>query len=339
MICDWRCWPVILSALLSTTGIGCAGSKQTRSAAARSVVAEAPSPADPIISAGSLGTPDGLELRWWVVRDEMDLILTALAPYLDRSVPADASTVERLRAMGLRLVAVPLTDLLPLRSSLPIIGRIDRRWIGQPTDWTSVIDGAPVTAGAPVRFAEERLALPAGRLRLLARSWTEISATHENLRLDLVIQHVPAQRPARAIGFGDAAARPRDAAEGLVFSASLAELSIPPDTMLLLIPDAPEEEWTGGEPSAEPTEEEHPSRAETGVDAHPAVGADVDEGAGEWSAEPVIDEAFLQGPPAPDVPTPGEALLMTHADGTGARRLRAVVAFVPRVARRRTLLP
>jgi len=286
-----------------------------------------PPTAEPIVSAGALGAPDGLEVRWWVVREDADAVRSVLAPYLDRPVPADGQTLERLRRAGFRLVEIPLADLGAVRAALPIVGRIDRRWIGQAPDWIDAADGPLRPDSAPVRVGGERLDLPAGRLRLMVRAWSEVGA--ETLRLDLAVQHIRADRAPRAIALDEPARRRRPADEGLMFRASTAELALNPGALLLLIPAAPEFEWA--------PEDDEPAADAPDTPADKPPGDPLDPV--EWTPQPDVDESAVQGPPAPTAPALGEALLIAQGSGADQPRYRAVVALIPRLTRPRTLLP
>lgn len=288
-------------------------------------------PVDPIVNTAAMAVPDGLEIRWWVVRDDPAAIIGALTPYLNQPSEVDAATIARLRNAGLRLVAVPIAELPALRARLPIAGRIDRRWVGQATDWIEGVAGATLAANTPVRIANERIDLTGGRLRLLARAWTEPVQTPPRLRIDLAVQ----QEPTRPIGRG-AETRPvrlrRDVDEGFIFGSSLVEFSADGQFFFLLVPDAPERAWKGVHEAAPNSSGAHEE------DARDTSGGDSSEPA-QWKPEPTVNPEQVSGPPAPAVASLGEALLIQSPDPGGARRIRAIVVLVPRLAGPRTLLP
>lgn len=311
---------------------------------------------DPIISPSVLSEPMGLELRSWIVRDDMAAVRAALAPYLHQPLPVDAVTEERLRRSGLRLIAVPIADLLSLRSRLPILGRIDRRWVGQAPDWVEGVAGTRFAAGRTVREADELIRLGAGELRLLLRTWVEPQVGQPLMRMDLAIQHVEAsqhnsQRSMLML------TTPRSLlAEGQVFRVSFAELVADGAMFFVLVPESPGANWiepdnaaaagdsqaSGGGSAVMREEAPHMNISDAPLGA---MQTGYDEGvAGEpiepmlWQPNPLVMESQVQGPPALEIPTLGETLLIEQGSA-GSRAMRAIVVLVPRLAGDSRLLP
>lgn len=319
--CRW-----VVSAVVVALGAGCAGSGASP---VQDIAANAP-PVDPIINAAAFGEPEGLEIRWWIVRDDTDALTRGLRPYLNQSLPIDDETSERLRACGFRLVAVPMDDLLGLRSRLPLVGRIDRRWVGQTAAWVEGVSGPRFAHGRTVRLGHERLSIPPGALRLLTRAWKEPGVPEGRLRIDFALQHVDAATldPQRSVLEFTAARSIVD--EGLIFTSTLAELSASASFFYLLVPESPERDWRiDDDEESDDSEADEPAASDDEPVAEPLP----------WSPEATVEEALVQGPPAAGIPTLGELMLMQAPDPMTGRSLRAVIVIVPRVQAGDPMLP
>jgi hypothetical protein len=111
------------------------------------------------------------------------------------------------------------------------------------------------------------------------------------VRLDLALQH---QRPARGPSIRDLLDQPhRQSAEesGVIFSRFAAEMAMGAPEALLIVAERPETVWGAAR---------LPEQPDSGV-----------------------------GPPAPALPTLGEAMLWAEPDGV--RRARAIVVLIPRL--------
>lgn len=258
---------------------------------------------DDILSPAVVGGDDGLELRWWVVADQGDAVARALAPYLAQPSPIDADLSEEWREHGLRLVRVPLADVPGLRRAMPVLGRVDRQWLGQIPRWTELLQGDRIGASTGLLVGGTRIALPDGRMRLLARAWTAPTASGPRLRVDLTVQHAPVAPTRGALGdIGRIA--PEEG--GDIFENLTVNAAFEPGYAYLIVPEDPARVWTT---------------------------------AGAISSGRPIGWGEVAGPPAPPMPTPGEALLTALSSRLGDRPMRAVVMLVPRTPERFSLLP
>jgi hypothetical protein len=263
---------------------------------------------DDMLSAAVRGGDNGLELRWWVCSDRGDEIARVMAPYIDQPTPFGGELADRWRENGLRLVRVPLDDMLTLRRELPLLGRVDRHWLGQIPRWTELLQGDTIASDRPLYFQGRRASMETGRLRLLARAWTAPTLYGPRLRVDLTLQHVPQTMPFLP-GFDalDAPSRLPAEMRGEVFTELTANMTLDPGYAYLIIPEDPMHTWTS-----------------SGA-MRPAA----------W-----FDWGEIAGPPAPPLPTLGEALLTTMGmANTRDRELRAIVMLVPRTPDRFALLP
>jgi hypothetical protein len=126
-------------------------------------------------------------------------------PFLDAPPPFPPQALERWRANGLRVVGVPVSALESVLNTLaPRGGTAQREWLGQPTSW-SELARTPTQPSFLLALDGERLALPAGSLRLLVRAWTRpLASTNSSqrprasLRLELLPQHADERGARRA---------------------------------------------------------------------------------------------------------------------------------------------
>lgn len=303
------------------SAVGCGGTTTSITDLAAPIASQASAP---IISPAVLAEPDGLEIRQWAVRFDREALIAAISPYLDAAPITDPRTEKRLRDSGLRVIAVPIGLIESVRARMPLVGRIDRRWVGQAPEWTEAYAGERFGPGAPFRLGDERLILGEGRLRLIFRAWTEPDP-RPRLRLDLALQHEPPRGPT-ALHSNAAPRRRGIVEEGLIFSSSVAELVLDGASVLLLIPDAPEHDWHNTESESEPEADDAPDPEDS---LEPA----------DWLPQPEPTADPLPGPPAPDTPTLGEALMVNTGSVGSAPRSRAVIVLIPRIAGRAGILP
>ncbi len=254
------------------------------------------------------GNRAGLELRIWVLREgpgAEDAIGAALAAYAQSEQPdanADAGLISAAdqvlwSANGLRLLSVPVEQIAHVQEALGSPGAIQRQWLGERPDWMELVRG-PQSPRQVVRLDSGLMTLDPGRLRLLARCWVSPrlpasgAAPSAQVRLDLAIQH---QGPAPAPSLRALVDRPErraPEAAGVVFSRFVLETVLDDRRALLIVPERPDVVW--GAPPA-----------------------------------PQEDPAPRAGPPAPHLPSLGEAMLWSDpADG---RRMRAIIALIPRL--------
>lgn len=259
---------------------------------------------DDILSPAVVGGDDGLELRWWVVAEQGDAVARALAPYLAQPSPIDGDAVEAWREHGLRMVRVPLADIPGLRRAMPVLGRVDRQWLGQIPRWTELLQGDRVSSDMGMLVGGARTAMPDGRMRLLARAWTTPTATGPRLRVDLTLQHA-ASAPGMGVNAFATMRRLAPEDSGSIFTELTINTALDPGYAYLIVPEDPSRAWTT---------------------------------AGALSNRHWYDWGEIAGPPAPALPTPGEALLTSLSGRLGDEPLRAVVMLVPRTPERFSLL-
>jgi hypothetical protein len=256
----------------------------------------------------------------YMIVDERLSIELAMSPYIDRPVPLPDHVRFRLHAAGLRIVAVPVSDLARLQRELRLVGPTQRQWLGEIPRWTDIAHG-PSSRSRTVAIATGNARLDAGRLRLLGRAWvtpdpawragTLDGMAHDGtaaflpatLRLELVPQHEPQlSEPQRLL----AAASRVGAAEpnGRVFRHLSIGTYMRGEDALVIIPDSPASDWL----------EAADGDADLALAARPLA-----------DAETVSEESPLL--------SLGEAMLVTPASGTRPRT-RTVLVLIPHLPQR-----
>lgn len=257
----------------------------------------------------------GLEMRLAPVRSAGGAIPSALRRYESNPTGIDEDSDRRLRASGLRALAVPVDLLDQALGSLQSAGPIQREWLGSLGAWTPIVTG-PSLSDPATRIDSGEINLGEGRFRLLARCWLvpdltdaqESGLIHANLRIELVPQHLP-DRPRRLERLLEPTIEGR-VAEGQVLDRLRLSCDLPSHMALLIVPTAGEEEWDS--PPSQP-----------GPDAPPpgagAVGPDSEAEPPRPPTSPPTDTlpASLKpglsavGPTEPQPRTLGEQLLRT----------------------------
>jgi hypothetical protein len=229
------------------------------------VVADAPPPIAPVLFASEYQPPEGTpeepapeRLRYTIVDNRLS-IREALAVYAQRPVPLPAGERLRWQAAGLRVVAVPVTDLPSIQASLRLVGPTQRQWLGEVPAWTDLV-GTALPRARTVAIGTGDAHLEGGRLRLLARAWIAPqynggpdALPRATLRLEMVPQHErQLTEPQRLL----AASAPggRLEAQGRVFAALGLGVYLGGEEALVIVPDAPESDWGQGESTEDAVE-------------------------------------------------------------------------------------
>lgn len=312
----------------------------------------APKPPEPVAASPAVrGADSGVELRWWVLPDDGDVIARALAPYEGRPTPVDGPGRETWRANGLRLIAVPVAELPALQARFqqlraqvlvsdlraagipeadlaraastmsPAASTSQEQWLGEVPRWTDAVRGpqmGPGTGrGTVIKMDSGPLALGPGRLRLLLRAWsvpTTLTPDHAaaGLHLELAPQFAQARNDSTEL---DVALLPPLALEdqGLVLSRLVLAMTLDGSEALLIVPDRPESDWQATATGSPP---------------------------------PPAPPQGVFGPPSPTGVTLGEAMLASEpasrpgAAGASTPRgpAKAIIVLVPRVREQFELL-
>ncbi|MCL4740875.1 MAG: hypothetical protein KJZ54_01595 [Phycisphaerales bacterium] len=260
------------------------------------------------------GSESGIEVALWVVDDREAAIAAAIRAHLDRPVPAPPDQVRLWRANGLHVFAIPPAAVEEVRSALPVLGPVQRQWLGLLSEWAEVVKGPDLGPGRYAGLDSGVLRLEPGRLRVLARCWNvpDLTRTVEStpaalLRLELMPQLVESRRrdaPAPLAEPGPAAALHA----GLTFPRLTLSITADGADAIVIVGAPPDHDWTLASP---------PPRPETPRDADPA-------------------SPF--GPPPPGAPTLGELMLTGAPISAAAETTRVVLVVLPRVAQRFELI-
>lgn len=322
-----------LSRAAFLAALAAAGASCAKREAGVEVAQLAPPPASPsdVLTPVVRGGASGLEVLWFVCRDDGASLSAALTPYLFQPVPLEPEALETLHENGLRVVAVPLADLAALRDGLDLVGVTERAWLGWSLTWSEAFRARSMQRGATVLIDGEARTLPKSGPRLLARSWSTPTPEGDRVRVELLTQIVP---DAPRIAPYDPLARPvsddlnaYELSRGEVIPTLSFEAEMQPGFAYLLVPASPGVDWLASPPVED-------ASAESGFE--PA----------ELAQREMIGLEGVFGPPAPSPLTLGEAMLTSwdpfEADDSAAARaprLKAVIALVPRAESRVRLLP
>jgi len=191
----------------------------------------------------------GIEILSWAVDDSTGAVGRALAPYTP-----DDRTPGAWRSSGLRLLRVPREQLEAIGAAIPTVGPLRRQWFGMLASWTPIFTGRAWSGRAQVALDEggkvERLSLGPGRLRILARCWSEprvnagdeVSPAAAALRVEIVPQHEEAA--GSTIGFGSRADQAR---RGQMFETLSLSFTAEPGAAYVIVPETPGAVWATAE--------------------------------------------------------------------------------------------
>ncbi|MFG0293863.1 MAG: hypothetical protein ACF8MJ_12030 [Phycisphaerales bacterium JB050] len=318
------------------------------------------------------GNPVGVELHWWLTQDSDGVVARALAPYDQDLEFLPEELRERLRLSGVRIVAVPLSEIVVVHQVAAPASAWSRRWLGQSADWLQIMRSRRVAEGTRgvVYGSEQRL--PEGVLRLLGRAWivpervegeegTSIGAL---MRLELVAQ--VQQRDPRVDHENHFEipnlnlVTPALEGQGPLLEELMVGLTVPPGYAIVMTTASPEADWSSVEGVTRENLLDELQRRET-----EEAGESVVEGVGEGGAPrfgpsaapgdvpmdaeneetqvfetldaPMPSLANSYGPRAAPLPTVGQ--LMLESRDRLSRPLRGVVILIPRLPDEFRLLP
>lgn len=322
------------------------------------------------------GNPVGLELHWWLSRDSEAAVARALAPY---DTPVDfipAATAERLRLSGLRVIAVPLSEVFVVHQVAPPApgSGWSRRWLGQAPDWVQLVRSRSVAAGTRTTVYGSEQQLTGGILRLLGCGWMQPhSVEREGERRIEAVMHIEIAAQIQRVRDEEDRSNPflRPSLdvltplsdEGPLIEDALLSLTVPRGYALVLTTESPDADWSEVEGVTRDTLEEELERREAGAPDEPdeaetdeqsgpserfgpspAPPSDVEEEPADESVQvfdtldaPMPSLSDAYGPPAAPVPTIGQLLLETR--DSLSRPMRAVIILIPRLPERFEMLP
>jgi hypothetical protein len=205
---------------------------------------------------GARGQPDrqlGLELRLVPVASSGATIGLSLREYADLPTGLDEETLGRLRAYGLRVVAVPVEALPRATRDLTPVGTVQTETLGMLYRWAPLVTG-PELEEQYTTVDTGPLELPPGRFRLLARAWLvpdlgeaqDTGRVAARLRVELLPQHEEAHRR-RLDQLLDPAPRTIED-DGLLFRRLHAIAELPEGRALVIVPAPPDADWAALRP-------------------------------------------------------------------------------------------
>lgn len=259
----------------------------------------------------------GLEVQWWTITDEDDVIARALAPFADAPLPISTDIEANWRRNGFRMVAIPADQLGPLIATLPIEDKVNRIWLGQTPGWAVAAPGAPWRGARSLLIDGETIQLNAGQLRLLVRAWVSPTEGAPTMRTDLAVQYRSAGIDNAAPVFEQQTEIRRPDTLGIIFRTLTAAMELEDGMLYCIVSEDPGAEWTVG---AEETTED--------ADAKPTLPVRAPSPFDE--PEETEDDSSL-GPLPPGIPLLADALL-SRVELLPTRRVaRSIVILAPRV--------
>jgi hypothetical protein len=230
--------------VLITALAGCASDRPGPAAAGDDGSGAAAAEAEAILHR-LVNTDNGLEVRRWVVGDDPEVIAAAFARYRVGE-PLDADRVAALRRDGLRFVRVrapQLNDLLDELGPAPVEVVA---WHGQVLTWRELQVRNIGPEGVTLAAGGRAHRLDAGRLRLMARSWTVPMEQGPYLNLELLPEYAPPPGPSlrRLLGAQDL--------HGRLFPTARVETLLEPGYAYILLGEAPQRRWPSADAGAAP---------------------------------------------------------------------------------------
>lgn len=278
--------------LLCAVSAGCGGGGGAPTQPAGPAPWERPDVERPVVE----GNQQGLELRIWAIEDQDDLIAEMIDSYRGRPTPMLDSQRTAWRQSGLMPITIPIDELNLARGRMRLIGPEHQDWFGILPDWRETVPGRRVREGQLLALADGHMRVARGRLRMLTRCWITPGRDGAEMQVELCVQLQRLSGPESVVdlAMGD---RPSIEEQGLIFPELTARFTMHKDEALVLVPITP--------------------RFNPMEIIDPEVAAKAD-------AEP--------GPPAPTVPTVGEAMLTSvEAGGVVPVRRRAILVLIARL--------
>jgi hypothetical protein len=241
-----RLWVTVLMVCSSAPLValsGCAGSGdrgEDAQRSARASVARSPVLSRPV---------SALETRVYVLESENDAVERSLQELIRSDSAWDAPEFDRWRDNGVRVLSVDAADIDRLDTLWSSRGLSQGVQLGETTRWASAHAG-PQFGALRVGTDTGLLDLSAGRLEIMARSWSVSRRSWDDDRPGVRLELVPRYRPLRDRRFADAlldgAASERDA---LWFDRLRAEAVTDGTRALVFLAASPLEVWSDLDPA------------------------------------------------------------------------------------------
>jgi hypothetical protein len=271
----------------------------------------------------------GIELHKFVEQPGTHRIGPVMALFDDAPLGLSDEWRDRLRADGLRLVAVPMEEVEGLLKALVRSPVEERIWMGTVPMWQPIALGTPVDGSQMVRAGGTIGSYANGRFRFLMRAYpSRLSDSDAPIRLETTIQfYQPTEDPFRL-------SQRRASQEGPMVPTSSLQIDLDGTYAVFLTAEDPLLEWKPLTPKEE-SEARPPEETQEETDPEPPVIDGTGTPIGGEKADANKDKpapgppGSNMGPHGPEVRTVGEETLVS-ADGM----TRAVLVFVPRLPSR-----
>lgn len=280
-----------------------------------------------------LGEP-GLEVAVWTCDDTWYAAARVLEPYADRPVPVSDAQREVWRRHGVRIVAVPASEIDLVAAQSRPLTPVQRQRFGQLTSWSAVVRGPGIPAGTRGPNGE----IPAGKPRLIARAWLEPDLSggelREVVRVEAGVQiETGAGNPWIGGGLGEGPGLRSIGDEGELIEGMLVSFQADGGDAIVLVGEDPGVDWSE---LPEPIIGGGEAGASSGVGP---TGQETGEGQGGSVTGGTRPGGRALGPGTPRLWTVGERMLAAPGSpprdgrpGTPARKV--FVVLIPRVPER-----
>ncbi|MBI1191279.1 MAG: hypothetical protein GC200_11435 [Tepidisphaera sp.] len=238
-------------------------------------------------------------------------LATLLARYAADAPPIDRGTLAAWRGCGLRVLAIPRSDVDSLRRALNVVGPVEDRWLGQVTQWSEAAHSPEIALPLTLRMDNGPMTVSAGTLRLLLRDWAAPVLGDKAERGVIQFEMVPDFKPPPPIA--GALRDPREPAPDaspIPFWRLHLRAALDGGTALLIVPEDPDVRWEDAPGDGPDSDATPPERPNTHAKSDP-------------SAQSAPAPKSPLGPTPPPAPTLGELLL--NRATTGGRRTRTIL--------------
>jgi len=300
----------------------------------------------------------GLELRFVPVSSTGTTIGLALRNYENFPTGIDEETLTRLKNNGLRVIAVPITNLKEAMRSLTPIGTIQTEAASMLYRWKPIFTGPELEENF-TSLDTGPLRLPRGKFRLLARSWIVPDLTEANntgkvkarLRVELLAQHEQTRRTRYDQLLDPTPPSLED--RGLLFRRLKITTDIPDGYALIIVPASPTTRWDAlKQPQTHTTPTPQPTATDFGPTPTPTPDSEPKTNPKPKNRPAATNSPPRQTKPGPNAPTfrtLGEQLLrkppgVFNTPGsintqTIHRERSVVIILIPHVPTRYALIP
>lgn len=258
----------------------------------------------------------GVEMHRLVERPATGQLAAALSSFGHAELGISDDAANRLREEGLRVIAVPMSEIDAVVTALVQSPIVERTWMGRAPRWRQIATGAPLTGSQMVRVNGTISPFANGRFRMLMRSFEmRMHDPDSPLRVETVLQFYQPVVDSLSVQ------RPSESRQGVLVNRSSLRLDLDGEYAVILTAEKVDRDWTAqviGESNSIETDDSAPPD-ESESDLPEDESSPDDTGPERLGGREI-------GPDGPVVRTAGEEALIS-VDGQS----RMVLIIVPRV--------